>query len=53
MEIVGQKILGLKIPEHYCFSDDVISAHGHSDCDILASIVLVKANFFEFLDDDS
>ena len=52
MEFVGQEILGLKIPAHdYYYSDDDVLAHSNSDSDILATVE--KADFVEFLDDDS
>ena len=52
MEFFGQEILGRKIPAHNYHSDDDVSALNNSDSDILAT-VLDKADFVEFLDDDS
>ena len=51
MEFVGQEILVLKIPAHDYYSDDDVLAHSNSDSDILATVE--KADFVEFLDDDS
>ena len=51
MEFVGQEILLLKIPAHDYYSDDDVLAHSNSDSDILATVE--KADFVEFLDDDS
>ena len=51
MEFVGQEILGLQIPAHDYHSDDDVLAHSNSDSDILATVK--KADFVEFLDDDS
>ena len=51
IEFVGQDILGLKIPAHDYYSDDDILAHSNSDPNILATVE--KANFVEFLDNDS
>ena len=51
MEFVGQEISVLKIPAHDYYSDDDVLAHSNSDSDILATVE--KADFVEFLDDDS
>ena len=51
MEFVGQEILVLKIPAHDYYSDDDVLAHSNSDSDILATVE--KADFVEFLDNDS
>ena len=51
MEFVGQEILVLKIPAHDYYSDDDVLAHSNSDSDILATVE--KADFVEFLDDNS
>ena len=51
MEFVGQEILVLKIPAHGYYSDDDVLAHSNSDSDILATVE--KADFVEFLDDNS
>ena len=46
MEFVGQEILGLKLLEHDYYSDDDVSAHSHSDPNILMTVK--KADFVEF-----
>ena len=51
MEFFGQESLGLKIPAHDHYSDNDVLAHSNSDSDILATVE--KADFVEFLDDDS
>ena len=51
MEFFGQEILGLKILAHDYYSDDDVLAHSNSDTDILTTVE--KADFVEFLDDDS
>ena len=40
-----------KISAHNYYSDDDVSAHSNSDSDILETVE--KADFVEFLDDDS
>ena len=51
MEFVGQEILVLKIPADDYYSDDDVLAHSNSDSDSLATVE--KADFVEFLDDES